>query len=61
MAHLLAAPPLEQREVICLRHGEELSREEIAYVFDIPEATVKSRLFQALKKLREHTSLLDDR
>ncbi len=60
IAHLLAALPLEQREVICLRHGEDLSRAEIAYVLDIPESTVKSRLFQGLKKLREHTSLLKD-
>jgi len=61
IAHLLAALPPEQREVVCLRHGEELSRAEIAYVLDIPESTVKSRLFQGLKKLREHTSLLEDR
>ena len=61
IAHVLAALPPEQREVICLRHGEEFSRAEIAYLLDIPESTVKSRLFQGLKKLREHTSLLDDR
>jgi len=60
IVHLLAALPPAQREVVCLRHGEELSRAEIAFVLDIPESTVKSRLFQGLKKLREHTSLLED-
>jgi RNA polymerase sigma-70 factor (ECF subfamily) len=59
LAHLVAALPQEQREVLYLRYAEELSRPEIAYVLDIPEATVKSRLFQAVRKLREHTSLLD--
>ena len=61
IVHLLAALPPEQCEVVCLRHGEELSRAEIAYVLDIPESTVKSRLFRGLKKLREHTSLLENR
>lgn len=60
IASLVAALPLEQREVICLRYGDELSRAEIAYVLGTPESTVKSRLFQGLKKLREHTSLLED-
>ncbi len=59
LAHLVAALPQEQREVLYLRYGDGLSRAEIAYVLDIPEATVKSRLFQAVRKLREHTSLLD--
>ena len=60
IAHLIEALPSEQREAICLRYGEELSRAEIAYVLEIPESTVKSRLFQGLKKLREHTSLLEE-
>jgi len=59
MAQVVAALPEEQREVLMLRHGDGLSRAEIAYVLDISEATVKSRLFQAISKLREHTSLLD--
>ena len=60
IAHLIGALPQTQQEAIFLRYGEELSRTEIAYVLDIPESTVKSRLFQGLKKLREHTSLLDE-
>lgn len=60
IVHLLGALPAAQREVLCLRYAEELSRPEIAYVVDAPESVVKSRLFEGLKKLREHTSLLDD-
>ncbi|UCE58614.1 MAG: RNA polymerase sigma factor [Phycisphaerales bacterium] len=60
VVHLIEALPQTQRESIFLRYGEELSRSEIAYVLDIPESTVKSRLFQGLKKLREHTSLLGE-
>ncbi|MBU0640212.1 MAG: sigma-70 family RNA polymerase sigma factor [Planctomycetes bacterium] len=47
-----------QREVLCLRYAEGLPRAEIAEVLDIPESVVKSRLFEGLKKLRTHASLL---
>jgi RNA polymerase sigma-70 factor (ECF subfamily) len=60
IGHLLAALPAEQREALRLRYVEGLSRAEIAYVLEMSEAAVKSRLFEGLKKLREHTSLLDD-
>lgn len=58
--HLVSALPTAQREALRLRYAEELSRAEIAYVLEIPESVVKSRLFEGLKKLREHTSLLYD-
>lgn len=53
--------PESQREVLRLRYVEELSRGEIAEVLDLPESVVKSRLFEGLKRLREHTSLLEER
>ena len=59
MMHLLGALPVAQREILRLRYAEGLSRPEIAYVLDAPEKLVKSRLFDGLKKLREHTSLLE--
>jgi RNA polymerase sigma-70 factor (ECF subfamily) len=59
LAHLLRALPADQREVLCLRYADELSRAEIAFVLDLPESVVKSRLFEGLERLREHTSLLD--
>ena len=59
IVHLLGALPASQREALRLRYAEDLSRAEIAYVLDIPESVVKSRLFEGLKTLREHTSLLD--
>lgn len=41
-----------QEETLRLRHLEELSREEIAIVQETSVATVKSRLFEAMKALR---------
>lgn len=45
------------RTVLCLRHFSECSYEEIAQVLEIDEKTVKSRLFDARKRLR---ALLED-
>ena len=59
MMHLVQALPPEQREVLCLRYGEGLSRSDIAYILEIPESVVKSRIFEGLEALRQHTSLLD--
>jgi RNA polymerase sigma factor (sigma-70 family) len=59
IAHLVAALPTLDRELLRLRYTEELSRTEMAQVLDLPEADIKARLFQALQNLREHTSLLD--
>ena len=42
------------REIIALRHFQELTYKEIATTLDIPEGTVMSRLFHARKRLREH-------
>lgn len=43
----------EHREVLRLRYVEDLSRAEIGEVLELPEALVKSRLFEGMKKLRE--------
>jgi RNA polymerase sigma-70 factor (ECF subfamily) len=59
--HLVAALPEAQREILRLRYTENLKRAEIAYVLDIPEKLVKSRLCAAMRKLGEHTSLIDKR
>ena len=45
--------PVDLRVVIALRHVVELSYREIASVLDLPEETVKSRLFSARRRLRE--------
>jgi RNA polymerase sigma-70 factor (ECF subfamily) len=44
--------PLEQREVIALRLGEDLTFREIAGVLGIPQNTVSSRYRRALARLR---------
>jgi RNA polymerase sigma-70 factor (ECF subfamily) len=43
---------LEHRVVIILKHFQELSYREISYILDLPEKTVKSRLFTAREQLR---------
>ncbi|MFT5286941.1 MAG: RNA polymerase sigma-70 factor (ECF subfamily) [Planctomycetota bacterium] len=42
------------REMLSLRHFQELSYKEIAELLEIPEGTVMSRLFHARRHLREH-------
>jgi RNA polymerase sigma-70 factor (ECF subfamily) len=50
----LAAMTLDQRVVIILKHLIFLSYRDIAGILDIPEKTVKSRLYSARQVLREH-------
>lgn len=45
--------PLE-RALISLKYNAELTYRDLAYVFDIPEKTVKSRLYSARQRLRDH-------
>ncbi|WP_010279804.1 RNA polymerase sigma factor [Paenibacillus senegalensis] len=41
-----------QREIVLLRFYQELKLQEIADIMDIPLSTVKTNLYQSLKKLR---------
>ena len=43
----------DHREVLELRYSEDLGREEIAVILDLAPSVVKSRLYEAMKKLRE--------
>jgi len=45
--------PREQRELVVLYYVEEYSVAEIAKVLQIPEGTVKSRLYRVRQILRE--------
>jgi RNA polymerase sigma-70 factor (ECF subfamily) len=47
----LSALSTEHREIIDLVYYHEKSVEEVAKIVDIPENTVKTRLFYARKKL----------
>jgi len=58
LAQLVDSLSTGQREALRLRYTEGLSRGEIAEVLEVAESVVKSRLFEGLKKLREHPSLL---
>ena len=46
--------PQQQKVVFMLRYEEELPISEIAKICDIPEGTVKSRLFTALTAVRNY-------
>lgn len=48
----LAELTFEQREVLSLRFGQELSVQETAAALGLPVGTVKSRTFNALRRLR---------
>lgn len=54
------ALPETQREILRLRYVEDLPRAEIAEVLELPEAVVKSRLFEGLKRLRAQASRLGE-
>jgi RNA polymerase sigma-70 factor (ECF subfamily) len=49
----IARLPEEMREIIELRHFQDLSYEEIGTVLSLPQGTVMSRLYRARKALRE--------
>ncbi len=48
---LLNELPEKFRAVLLLKHYEDLSIKAIAAVLDIPEGTVKSRLYKGIKQL----------
>lgn len=50
---LLAGLPEEQRIVIVMKEYQGLTFREIAEVLETPEGTVKSRLYQGLRSMRE--------
>jgi len=45
--------PTVYRELILLRHGQDLSYDEIAEITNLPLGTVKNRLFRAREMMRE--------
>ena len=53
LAAVLGALPMEQREVVLMRFLDGFSLEEISTALDIPLSTAKSRLYNALRCLRD--------
>lgn len=57
MSDVLDGLKEEQRTVFLLKYVEELTRQEIADILDIPPATVKSRLYHTVRQIRGKLSL----
>ncbi|HYI38535.1 MAG TPA: sigma-70 family RNA polymerase sigma factor [Thermoleophilaceae bacterium] len=51
---LMGALEPEEREAVALRYGAELTVPEIARVLDVPLTTAESRLYRALRRMRQH-------
>jgi len=58
VVEMVASLGEEHREVVILRFAEQMTLEEIAERLCIPKGTVKSRLHNALKKLRDNPQLI---
>jgi RNA polymerase sigma-70 factor, ECF subfamily len=54
LLELVRILPEAQREVVMLRFADDFDLNEIAATLEIPVGTVKSRLHQALARLKEH-------
>jgi RNA polymerase sigma-70 factor (ECF subfamily) len=59
LATVLAGLPDEQRETLLMRFVDDMSMEEIASALNIPLGTVKSRLHNALHRLRQDNRTRD--
>jgi len=53
ISHVVKRLPAAYRELILLRHSQDLSYDEIAEVTGLPLGTVKNRLFRAREMMRE--------
>ncbi len=53
VARLMSVLPEPQREVLLMRFLDDMTTEEIATALEIPQGTVKSRLHNAIKTLRQ--------
>jgi RNA polymerase sigma-70 factor (ECF subfamily) len=56
----LAPLPDRLREVLVLRYQRDLGEREVAAILGIPVGTVKSRLHQAIRTLRDNAGVADD-
>ena len=60
LGDLLGKLPAKYRTVLVLHHLEGFSLEEMASLLNLPQTTVKARLHQARKRLRDLLSTGDD-
>lgn len=57
---ILRGLPKETQQILQLRYEQEFDTREIAEVLSVPEGTVKSRLYHARKKLKQHLKEAND-
>jgi RNA polymerase sigma-70 factor (ECF subfamily) len=55
---MIVGLPEQHRDVILLRFADQMTLEEIAEKLQVPKGTVKSRLHNGLKKLRDNPSFI---
>lgn len=55
----LNALPAEDRHLLCRVYLEDLPQKEVASLLGLPTGTIKSRLFNARRKLKQQLSKLD--
>ncbi|MGR5904670.1 sigma-70 family RNA polymerase sigma factor [Bacillus paranthracis] len=53
LGEIILKVPEEQRAVLILSYYHDMQQKEIAEVLDIPVGTVKSRLHNGIKKLKQ--------
>jgi len=53
LAAVLRILPDQQREILLMRFVDDMSLQEIAAALNIPVGTVKTRLYRALRELRD--------
>lgn len=59
LVRLVASLPEQLREIVSLRIGSDLSYDEIGEILGIPEGTARSRMHNALERLREQLGITD--
>ncbi len=61
ISQLIAELPPEKREVFQMFYDEDMNLHSVASTLDIPEGTVKSRLYHSRKRLAEQLKVLSEK
>jgi RNA polymerase sigma-70 factor, ECF subfamily len=53
LLHAMDGLPPEEREVVALSYGADLTAKQVAALLDVPVTTVQGRLYRGLRRLRD--------